>query len=109
MAAASVLVVPSLRPEPFGNVLLEGLAAGCRVIAFEGGGPSDLAQVFPDAVEVTPRSTDALAAGLRRWHESGGGGLTSAEWDRTGDVLREQFGSRRAAHEWRGVLERPAG
>lgn len=33
-----VLVVPSLWPEPFGIVALEGLACGCRVVVSDGGG-----------------------------------------------------------------------
>jgi glycosyltransferase involved in cell wall biosynthesis len=33
-----VLVVPSLWPEPFGIVALEGLACGCRVVVADGGG-----------------------------------------------------------------------
>src|SRR5205823_6518240 len=64
-------VVPSLRPEPFGNVILEALAAGCPVLAFGGGGPDDLAQRFPKWVRVVPRSVDALADGLRDWWVTG--------------------------------------
>jgi glycosyltransferase involved in cell wall biosynthesis len=36
-----VLVVPSQRPEPFGLVVLEGMAAGCAVVACRNGGGSD--------------------------------------------------------------------
>ena len=36
-----VLVVPSQRPEPFGLVVLEGMAAGCAVVASRNGGGSD--------------------------------------------------------------------
>jgi glycosyltransferase involved in cell wall biosynthesis len=36
--AHQILVVPSLWPEPFGIVALEGLGSGCAVIAAKGGG-----------------------------------------------------------------------
>ena len=41
MRAASVFVLPSIR-EPFGLVLLEALACGCRAVAADSGGPRDL-------------------------------------------------------------------
>lgn len=36
-----VLLVPSQRPEPFGLVVLDGMAAGCAIIATRNGGGSD--------------------------------------------------------------------
>lgn len=36
-----VLVVPSQRPEPFGLVVLEGMAAGCALVVTRNGGGSD--------------------------------------------------------------------
>lgn len=38
IASFKYLVIPSLWEEPFGLVALEGLAAGCKVIAADGGG-----------------------------------------------------------------------
>jgi glycogen(starch) synthase len=38
IADHKILVVPSLEPEPFGIVALEGLASGCLVVASSGGG-----------------------------------------------------------------------
>jgi glycogen(starch) synthase len=38
IADHKTLVVPSLEPEPFGIVALEGLASGCAVVASRGGG-----------------------------------------------------------------------
>ena len=54
-ASAALVVVPSLQPEPFGTVVLEAVSHGCRVIAFDGGGPSDMAKDFPGVVELVPR------------------------------------------------------
>jgi glycosyltransferase involved in cell wall biosynthesis len=59
-----LLVVPSLWPEPFGIVALEGLAAGCRVVVSDGGGLPEavggLGRVFHRADGAT-----GLAAAIR--------------------------------------------
>jgi len=41
LSGFDVLVVPSQRPEPFGLVIVEGMAAGCAVVACRNGGGSD--------------------------------------------------------------------
>jgi glycosyltransferase involved in cell wall biosynthesis len=41
MRSAEVFLLPSIR-EPFGLVLLEAMACGCRVVAAEEGGPRDI-------------------------------------------------------------------
>lgn len=60
----SLLVVPSLWPEPFGIVALEGLAAGCRVVVSDGGG---LPEVVGDLGRVFARAdgADGLASAVR--------------------------------------------
>jgi glycosyltransferase involved in cell wall biosynthesis len=64
VAAADVLCQPSL-VEPFGQALLEAMAAGRSVVATKIGGPPEF--VPPDAgVLVDPLDTAALADGLRR-------------------------------------------
>ena len=65
IARAALVVVPSLRPEPFGNVILEGLASGARVIAFPGGGVDDLAPLFPGSVEVVDARHRRAGRGAR--------------------------------------------
>lgn len=47
MRSADVFLLPSIR-EPFGLVLLEAMACGCRVVAAEEGGPKDI--ISPDLV-----------------------------------------------------------
>jgi glycosyltransferase involved in cell wall biosynthesis len=42
LRAATVLVHASLTPEPFGQVVIEGMAAGLPVVATRGGGPEEL-------------------------------------------------------------------
>jgi glycosyltransferase involved in cell wall biosynthesis len=64
VAEATVLCQPSLI-EPFGQALLEGMAAGKSVVATRVGGPPEF--VPPEAgVLVDPLDTTALADGMRR-------------------------------------------
>ena len=64
LAAASVVCGPSL-VEPFGQALLEALAAGRPVVATNVGGPPEF--VPPEAgVLVDPLDEDAILDGLRR-------------------------------------------
>jgi glycosyltransferase involved in cell wall biosynthesis len=58
--AIDVLLVPSWE-EPFGIVLLEGMASGIPVIATAVGGPVDILQSGVDGVLVPPRDPRALA------------------------------------------------
>lgn len=71
-AAADVVVLPSLFEEPFGRVVIEGMASGRPVIASSTGGvPEILDGAFPDLL-VPPGDQHALAAALgrlRRWRE----------------------------------------
>ncbi|HKP19089.1 MAG TPA: glycosyltransferase [Gaiellaceae bacterium] len=64
LASAHVVCGPSL-VEPFGQALLEGMAAGRSVVATRNGGPPDF--VTPEAgVLVDPESEDEIEDGLRR-------------------------------------------
>ncbi len=105
-ARAALVVVPSLHPEPFGNVILEGLASGAKVISFPGGGADDLAPHFPGALELVPREIPALAAALRRWWEAGGVAQSEAEHEHTRQTLRERYVSRALAPRWAEIVDR---
>ena len=106
LTGAALLVVPSLRPEPFGNVILEGLACGARVLAFPGGGVDDLAPRFPWAIRVVPRDEEALAAALREWADAGEPAQSQADHERSLAVLREHYSARAVAPLWERILER---
>jgi glycosyltransferase involved in cell wall biosynthesis len=104
MRQANLLVVPSLHPEPFGLVIVEALAAGCKVIAFEGGGPTDLAKDFPTSLEVVPRSISALAEALRRWWDTGGDRQQPREHQETLATLHKRYSRETAGAKWSAVI-----
>jgi glycosyltransferase involved in cell wall biosynthesis len=103
--SASVVVVPSLQPEPFGTVILEAIGHGCRVIAFDGGGPSDIAKAFPGIVELVPRDRSALGSALARWWDRGGPALSAAEMSRARYTLESRYSPEAGAASWRTVLD----
>ena len=61
-----VLVHCSLTPEPFGQVVLEGMAAGLAVLTVDDGGPADLVRDGADGLLVARGDEAALTAALRR-------------------------------------------
>ena len=106
LARASLLVVPSLVPEPFGDILLEALAVGCRVIAFRGGGANDLAGSFDDALEVIDPSDDALTDALERWWAAGAPAQAPATYERSCATLAAHYSDDAAAGHWERALAR---
>jgi glycosyltransferase involved in cell wall biosynthesis len=61
-----VLVHASTIPEPFGQVVLEGMAAGLAVVASGAGGPSEVIEDGVTGLLFTPSDVDELALTLRR-------------------------------------------
>jgi glycosyltransferase involved in cell wall biosynthesis len=53
-------------PEPFGQVVIEGMAAGMPVIATAAGGPTEVITDRVDGILVSPNDIDALAHQLLR-------------------------------------------
>ncbi len=67
MVALSVLVHASPVPEPFGQVVVEGMARGVPVVATSGGGVDEIATApdgTPRALVVPPGDVPALAAAV---------------------------------------------
>ena len=61
-----VLVHSSVIPEPFGQAVLEGMAAGIPVIATDAGGPAELITNGRDGILTQPGDAHELAEALRR-------------------------------------------
>jgi glycosyltransferase involved in cell wall biosynthesis len=66
LARLEVLVHASVVPEPFGQVVVEGMAAGLPVVATRAGGPAEIITDGVDGLLVPPGDVDALAAALSR-------------------------------------------
>ena len=69
LAQLDVLVHCSISAEPFGQVILEGMAAGLPVIASAAGGPLEIITDGVDGLLVRPDDVDALATSLRQVHQ----------------------------------------
>ncbi len=66
LADLDVLVHASVSPEPFGQVVVEGLAAGLAVVASDAGGPAEIIRPGVDGLLCPPGDVDALAEALDR-------------------------------------------
>jgi glycosyltransferase involved in cell wall biosynthesis len=63
--SVDVLVHASIRPEPMGQAVIQGLVRGKPVIATEGGGPGEWIRTGVNGLLVAPDEPVALAAALR--------------------------------------------
>lgn len=66
LARLDVLVHCSITPEPFGQVVVEGMAAGLPVVAAAAGGPAEVVTDGEDGLLVPPGDPDRLTEALRR-------------------------------------------
>jgi glycosyltransferase involved in cell wall biosynthesis len=66
LARTDVLVHASIDPEPFGQVVLEALGAGCAVVVPDEGGPAEVVTDGLDGLWYRRGDRTALAATLRR-------------------------------------------
>jgi len=60
-----ILVHASVTPEPFGQVIVEGMSAGLPVVATDAGGPAEIIEDGVDGLLYPPGDADALANRLR--------------------------------------------
>lgn len=63
---ADVVVLPSTRPEPFGKVVVEGMASGTCVVASDAGGPSEVVASGRNGVLFRMGVVTELAGALER-------------------------------------------
>jgi glycosyltransferase involved in cell wall biosynthesis len=66
LAQLDVLVHCSTIPEPFGMVVVEGMAAGLPVIATSTGGPTEVIQDGEDGMLVAPNDPGAIVDAVIR-------------------------------------------
>ena len=66
LARVDALVHASVIPEPFGQVVLEGMAAGLPVVAARAGGPTEIIIEGENGLLYPPGDLDALAGLLSR-------------------------------------------
>jgi glycosyltransferase involved in cell wall biosynthesis len=64
-AWADVVVIPSLRPEPFGRVAVEAMSAGCLVIAAKHGGLVEIINDHKTGLFFNPGDAQDLLHKLR--------------------------------------------
>jgi glycosyltransferase involved in cell wall biosynthesis len=100
-----ILVHCSITPEPFGQVVLEGMAAGLAVVAAGAGGPAEIVRSGVDGLLVQPHDTAALAAALAMLAADPAqrGRLGAAARERSRDFTPERAAVRLAA-VYRGLL-----
>jgi glycosyltransferase involved in cell wall biosynthesis len=69
LSQIDVLVHASVTPEPFGQVILEGMAAGVPVIAARAGGPAEILRHDVTGVLYKQGDVGALAAAMQRMQD----------------------------------------
>jgi glycosyltransferase involved in cell wall biosynthesis len=69
LAALDMVVHSAIEPEPFGRVLIEGMAAGLPIIATNGGGAPEVVVDGETGLLVPPNDASALAAAIARLAE----------------------------------------
>lgn len=82
---ADVVVVPSVKPEPFGLVAIEGMAAGRPVIASDHGGLAEIVEHDITGLLFTPGDPASLAGALIRY------AVNHALVRRHGEAARARF------------------
>jgi glycosyltransferase involved in cell wall biosynthesis len=70
LSRLDVLVHASVTPEPFGQVILEGMAAGVPVIAARAGGPAEILRHEATGLLYEPNDLHGLAAAMQRMRDS---------------------------------------
>lgn len=105
LRAADIAVHASIRPEPFGLVILEAMAAGTPIVASDRGGPKEILRegtgltFDPEAPEALARHLEALISDADRRSA-----IARSARDRVGDFSRSRMVDQ-VETVWRDVLE----
>ncbi|GIP36200.1 glycosyltransferase [Paenibacillus sp. J2TS4] len=65
MVEADLLVHASVMPEPFGQVIVEGMALGLPVIASNTGGPQEIVEIGETGLLIPPGDPDVLSEAIQ--------------------------------------------
>lgn len=103
LRALDVVVHASVRPEPFGRVIVEGMSCGKAVIAMNEGGAAGLIRDGVDALACPPRDADALAERIGRLVDDPGLRLRLGQNAR--QTALDRFDRNRLADPWTQLYE----
>jgi glycosyltransferase involved in cell wall biosynthesis len=106
LRSLDVVVHASTRPEPFGRVIVEGMACGRAVVAMSEGGAAELFRPGEDALGCAPRDPSALAGVIMRLIDDPPLRRRLGESARQAVLCR--FDRTRLALEWTSVYDRAA-
>jgi glycogen synthase len=98
-----IMVIPSVWPEPFGVVALEGIACGCAVIGSEGGGLKEA--IGPCGIAFANGNERSLAHALKCALQDEG---LADSFRRASSKHLERFKARKIAREYLQLIEAPA-
>jgi len=107
MRSLDVIVHASTDPEPFGMVIIEGMACGKAVIAAEAGGASELFTDGENALGYAPGDVDALARQIARLGDDEG--LRKRLGKRGRESVELSFHGKRLAAEILDLYQNVAG
>lgn len=103
MASWEILVHCSREPEPLGRVVLEGMAAGCCVIASNLGGPKEVVKDGETGLVVSPEISSLSSAITKLINEPG----TMNQFVSTAKAnIEKQFKWSRVEQAFQNILER---
>jgi len=103
MEALDILVQCSLEPEPFGRVIIEGMAARLPVVAYDHGGPSEIVIDGVTGRLVSPGDIDALSSAVS---DLVGDRATRERMGRAGrERVEKEYDVRRLTRETERILE----
>jgi glycosyltransferase involved in cell wall biosynthesis len=91
-----------VQPEPFGRVVIEGMAAGKPVAAMNEGGPPEIVTDGTDGLLVAPRNAEAMRSALRRLRDEQG--LARALGAEARVTVRRRFGPEASAARFLDAL-----
>lgn len=102
MRALDVLAHTSLKPEPFGRVIVEAMACGVPVVAARAGGVPEIIQDGVSGLLAAPGNAEDYACALRRL--GGETGLAASLGAAAKSAVRERFSVERVASDWSALI-----